>query len=274
MDDGRKFLEEQIDAAAKKYEDLASSLLKIRAEMELAQNDLNVFKTALEAYTRNSSSPYRPTETILSEATPFVEEINTEIDENTANNNGNGNSHTAPATRKVDYLSKSTKAGVIRGILFDSKIELTVEDILAKIPEGLSFTISKTDLYKMLPRMVNKGEVVRIGTGLYRIADAKTNGQRDTQPALLTISENTQSNGKFILLEAVREVIRTFKGGRFLANDIFAILLQKYPNNFNEQKRGSLSATLSNLITGGELVKVGTEENRAIYQATENGGLT
>lgn len=87
------------------------------------------------------------------------------------------------------------------------------------------------------------------------------NGDQDSRPA-------------FNLADTVRGIIKELNGEKFTFTDIWEPLSKRHTQDVTEDKRGSLSATLSNLVNRTELVKVGiTDKGNAQYQAREGGGL-
>lgn len=95
-----------------------------------------------------------------------------------------------------------------------------------------------------------------------------TSNQTFVQPML-----TYQNETNFVLIDAVRDCVRSFLGKEFLFDEVFAVATQKYPKEIGQDKRASVSATISNLVTKTELVKVRMDDKKAIYQATLSGGL-
>ena len=59
-----------------------------------------------------------------------------------------------------------------------------------------------------------------------------------------------------MLSEAVRDAIRTIgQGKKFRTSQVFEILQQKYPDYVTEDKKGSVSATMSNLVNNHEITR-------------------
>ncbi|MDQ3747940.1 MAG: hypothetical protein M3367_02830 [Acidobacteriota bacterium] len=272
MDERRKFLEELVETQTEKIEDFSNSVRDLLAQIKQAEDDLTTFQAALEAYTRDSDTPYKPTEVSKIGTTPL-------LIKGQENEKPKTNGHKpVKSQEKSANTSQPTKTGIIRNVFISHGKDLTVDELFAGIPSGLSFEFRKADLYKMLPRLLKNKEIQRVGRGQYRFikeSGATPLKQESIQPELLSALETTKPEENFVMRFAVCDIIRTFQGKEFLFDDVFIPLSQKYPNKIDETKRGSVSATLSNLISDKKLEKVGTVEgsNKAIYKATENGGL-
>lgn len=70
----------------------------------------------------------------------------------------------------------------------------------------------------------------------------------------------------FILSEEVRTAVRGIQKQRFRAADVFAILSDKFPDYIREDKRPSISATLSNLANNRELSKETDGQRKVWYR--------
>jgi hypothetical protein len=83
-------------------------------------------------------------------------------------------------------------------------------------------------------------------------------------------SPRNANKGDFVLVDAASEIVREFNGKEFLFSEYFDLLKTKYPNKIDESKRGSASATLSNLITRGKLKNTGKapDGKSSLFQAT------
>jgi len=75
-----------------------------------------------------------------------------------------------------------------------------------------------------------------------------------------------ETNG-FVLRTAVRDQIKQFGSKRFRTREMFEALHRKYPDQVGEDKKASVSATLANLNTKGEVHKTVDGQRKIWFQA-------
>jgi hypothetical protein len=88
-----------------------------------------------------------------------------------------------------------------------------------------------------------------------------------TTPALEDVSQAAPEG--FVLSDAVRDAIREIGDKKFRTLHVFSLLQDKYPEYINLDKRGSISATLSNLVTSGEIAKEVDGQRKVWYRAAD-----
>ena len=87
-------------------------------------------------------------------------------------------------------------------------------------------------------------------------------------PVVPTVAKNN-SDGIFPLRIVTKAIIKELGNQEFTIGTIFDILQDRYPNNMTQDKKPSVSATLSNLGNAGELEKLGLNEERKMkFKAT------
>ncbi|MFT3745922.1 MAG: hypothetical protein QM785_16750 [Pyrinomonadaceae bacterium] len=82
----------------------------------------------------------------------------------------------------------------------------------------------------------------------------------------LRLATETHENG-FVLRTAVRNQITQFAGKRFRTKDMYDALHSKYPEYVGESKKASVSATLANLNSMGEITKTIDGQRKVWFQA-------
>ena len=70
----------------------------------------------------------------------------------------------------------------------------------------------------------------------------------------------------FVLSEVAREHIKQFNGNKFDVGDVYALLCKAYPNEVTPEKKGSVSATISNLCKKGGLERSGLRNGKMTYR--------
>jgi len=75
----------------------------------------------------------------------------------------------------------------------------------------------------------------------------------------------------FVLIDAIRDIIKELNGKEFLASEIFEKLQTKFPSEIAESRRRSVNSTLNNLIIQNELVKfrAGTFDIPALFKVKQ-----
>jgi hypothetical protein len=162
MDEGRKFLEEQVRTKADKREASSLRLTAAFAEYSTATSDLLAFQKALEAYTRGTASPYypppldNPLDALLSAEQSF-----------------------APSGRREDAPPKQervSKRSIILETLANSNGNgLKVRELHAKIPEDAPIKIALEDLYRALPSLKKHDKIWQDKFGRYHLGSRPAN---------------------------------------------------------------------------------------------------
>jgi len=163
MDEPRKFLESEVKAVEAKYAEVMDQLKESVGRYFRTRADLLAFRSALEAYTRNSGNPYIPSEI------PEIEDSLKALFEQSQS----PSAPSSPPARKPEPLppiEKTTKSGVIYDIILASNGKgLKAKEIPNFQPEGLPFHLAVDDVYRALPRLVKGGKVWRDKQGRYYV---------------------------------------------------------------------------------------------------------
>jgi hypothetical protein len=165
---GRAFFEQQVERATERYH---SALDRVKAALDafnLAKKDAETMQLALAVYTRDSRKPYEPPR--LSSVT-LTEDTSPPRKMNRARMSVSQNRHKVVSGRKGRELdfSMNSKAGILRNVLKTLPDEITIDDMFAAVPFDSPLTITKGDLFRMLPRFVSRGELEKHGR-IYRKA--------------------------------------------------------------------------------------------------------
>lgn len=79
--------------------------------------------------------------------------------------------------------------------------------------------------------------------------------------------EKVEPPAGFMLSDAVRDAIRTIGDTEFRVSTVYELLHQAHPDYVTPEKKGSISATLSNLLSYGELEKRIDGQRKVWYKA-------
>lgn len=143
----RKFLEDQAVAARKNADALIAASNQAKADAE-------AFERSLEAYTR---SPLGSRDGADMAGIPTMFEPPAANGKPTKQNKG-----------KEWDVTLDTKAGVLRNIFLSTNRDLSIDSMLKYHPKGASVTVDRNDIYRMLPRFTQRGEVERVARGVFR----------------------------------------------------------------------------------------------------------
>lgn len=125
---------------------------------------------ALAAETRKTDNPYRIQE--LPQINMSIVRSPVEVDDKATvleNFKLVSTSATTKKRGKALDVSNDTPTGVVRNIFIGAADRsLTIDQILAAVPEGVPFEVSKDFIYRALPRMVKRKEILRTDKGKYR----------------------------------------------------------------------------------------------------------
>lgn len=111
---------------------------------------------------------------------------------------------------------------------------------------------------------------IRRTVGIYqnkprRVAEPSRNGTSNTPASTRDAAEVSS----FPLRVVTRDFIKELGNVEFTVDEVFGTLSQRYPNDVTQDKKPSLSATLSNLGAAGDLEKLGlNNERRMRFRAT------
>jgi hypothetical protein len=146
--------------------------------------------------------------------------------------------------------------------------------LLSKYPEmGNSEKALKlrSHIAIQLKKMVDRGQLFLIwrGKGNEPFVYSRT---QPNVPDPSVFIEHDRSN--FVLRDAIRDQIRSYKGEGFRTRDIVVALRRKYPKQISKDREGSIAASMAKLAERGEVVKTKSGQgHQNIYRAAENGGL-
>lgn len=79
------------------------------------------------------------------------------------------------------------------------------------------------------------------------------------------------TNGDFVLSKAARQLMQEFNGQPFDVENVYGLLIRDYPDKITPVKKGSISATVSNLYKKGGLEKIGVRNGRMTYRLKPGG---
>lgn len=86
------------------------------------------------------------------------------------------------------------------------------------------------------------------------VEQAEVEGRIDP-PRLVESTGNVGNGNGFVLRTAVRNQVLQFGSRQFTAREMYEALHNKYPEYVGEERKASISATLANLTSMGELTK-------------------
>jgi len=165
MGDRKVNLEEKIEQG---LEAIRNSVLEMRRQYRVfqqANKDTNAYQLALEALTRESDSPYKrlrhPSVSFESDNGDILSEVTVH------------DSATSHETIELDIdrntlsISPNSPTGTVRKILMDVGTPMTIDQIMASLPSR-DPAISRENLYRILSRMVSRGEVEHVSRSRYQ----------------------------------------------------------------------------------------------------------
>jgi hypothetical protein len=100
----------------------------------------------------------------------------------------------------------------------------------------------------------------------YRVNGSDAASGPSSDANLMQNGNGTDMPEGFILSDAVRNAIRHIKAERFRASTVFRFLQIEYPFYIHQDKRRSISATLSNLVNYGELSREIDSQRKVWYR--------
>lgn len=179
IDEGRKFLEEQIHAKTEKREASVKNLVEAFNEYDTNTSDLIAFQKALEAYSRATSSPYHPPLLV----NPLNELLGIE-------QSGHGSSKREDSPPPPPRI---TKRSVVLDVLGSANGKgLKTREILAAIPENAPIALNLDDLYRALPSLKKRGKIWQDRHGRYHLGQKPVNADELTDiEALFEDTEET-----------------------------------------------------------------------------------
>ncbi|HUF04301.1 MAG TPA: type IV toxin-antitoxin system AbiEi family antitoxin domain-containing protein [Aridibacter sp.] len=172
MEEGRRFLENQIETARSVLEEREAKLHQAQDAFIKAREDLVAYMAALTAYTRESDDPYRVSENDLPTALrnvpalfpkPVTQDETISVQEGTSLAG-----HPVQDTIGNLDVSGETKVGTVRRAFLEKLNPLSLDEILDTIPATSEHDISREDLHRIIGRMLKRGEIERVGRGTYR----------------------------------------------------------------------------------------------------------
>ena len=94
---------------------------------------------------------------------------------------------------------------------------------------------------------------------------------RATKSGNSVAAEGASTPNGFVLIEEVRSAIQSIKSERFRASRVFEILQDAWPQYITQDKKASIGATLSNLVTNRELSSEKDGQRKVWYKAVDSG---
>ncbi len=107
-------------------------------------------------------------------------------------------------------------------------------------------------LAKSAPELLEEYEQLKIAR-MYLDSVRADNNRSSRSSRVSSAGRGIEPPEGFVLSDEVRAAVRTIKKNRFRAAEVIEILTEKYPDYMTPDKKGSVGATLSNLVTKGEL---------------------
>jgi len=180
-------LRQRVEAGRMAFISAAIEMRKHYAVIREVQRDTQVYMAALGAATRGSEHPYEPT--MLPEISFSFQDHNNEIlppevaedaDENEAPRPEATSelfNLSQPPTKskrqrkggKALDLSNNSVTGVLRNILRAAVGPVTIDQMLKSVPSDLSITVDREAIYRVLPKMQKRQEIIPTGKrGEYR----------------------------------------------------------------------------------------------------------
>lgn len=165
-DTGRKFLEQQVEAADRVFEEAVRAFFKTLDDVDKRFKDALSFRGALQAYTRDSENPYQPA--------PLVNPVEQFLETRQAGEKKEDSQQSdltaqrGRARRGENLPSPYSKVGVALRILMAANgqgMKLN-EVFLAQSPDA-PIQLTKADLYRALPRLVSENKAWRDIHGRY-----------------------------------------------------------------------------------------------------------
>ena len=150
-------LDEQVRTAEEAYERAFRAYNDARDALSVSYDDLTTYRRAFEAATRGTDEPYHPP--------PLPHPFSEQPAANGAAKEPEPMSAAQPRTRRV---LKPTKKGVILDALGTANGKgMKVIDVFRAIPADAPLKITKADINRALPRLVDEEKAWRDGAGYY-----------------------------------------------------------------------------------------------------------
>lgn len=170
MDDaGREFLEQEVDMARGRYVAAFNRIREAQEALMTAKVDAEAMQGALAAYTRTSENPYTPEPLPTLTVLPLSDRKARSLPSR-PRNVLTGSAQRPPVVRKGKALdiSMDSKAGILRNVIRNFAGEMTIDTLFDGLPTDTPLHITKGDLYRMLPRFVVRGELIKDGRVYHR----------------------------------------------------------------------------------------------------------
>jgi hypothetical protein len=161
MENERQLIEKWLRDSEVKYRSLLNECRRIFSEAEKAREDFKAHERVLEVHTRDTENPF-----VASEDDGWHFFVSAFFSEDAQN----GHKPSIQRKSKPPLEEKPSKTGVIRDIFKKGGDRTwTLDELLEAVPENSPIQLTREDLWRALPRMSSKGELIQSSRGSYRL---------------------------------------------------------------------------------------------------------
>ena len=164
-------MREQVREAEVAYDGALRAYNAARNALSASYADLTAFRRALQAATRGTNDPYQP---------PYLANpLDSLLEEERMVEEPQPTPPVTPVKPKAEKVTK--KSIVLKALAKANGTGMKLPDVMRAIPSDAPIKITKADLYRALPRLVDEERAWRDEQGFYHIGQPNSDAEAVSQ---------------------------------------------------------------------------------------------